>query len=207
MKTYLFLAQLLFGINAFAQNASSEDEFLCMRDLKEMMNPRHYYEPENRGTILYFLREGHDVGMFDREHNPAMLIIERRSLQVCPMNFGSDGNARFRVSDGAGSLKMAYNPSAAPHFRDLGMFTSAPTRPCENALTGASQTAATAVLQKIIKQALKSYLIQNGNQATIPSNCNGAAGLTQYDISQVRDEASRAEPVPAPTTAPVPTNN
>jgi hypothetical protein len=189
MKKYVFIAQMLFVFNALAQNTSSEDEFKCMRELRAHMNPRHFYEPANRGTILYFLREGHDVGMFDRSHNPGMLIIEKSSIQICPMDFAHDGNARFRVSDGAGTLKMAYNPNASPNFRDLGFWSSAPSRPCENALEG-PQVATTAILQKIIKQALRGYLAQKGSASPLPGFCKGAAGLAAYDIQQLRNEVA-----------------
>ena len=205
MKKYIFLAQILFALNALAQNTSSEDEFSCMRELRAQMNPRHFYEPANRGTILYFLREGHDVGMFDRSHNPGLLIIERSSIKICPMDFAHDGNARFRVSDGAGTLKMAYNPNASPNFRDLGFWSSAPTRPCENALAG-PQTATTAILQKIIKQALRGYLAQNGSTSAIPGVCNGAAGLAAYDIQQLRNEVAASDTPPSSDSA-VPGSN
>lgn len=201
MKKYAFFAQLLFGLNALAQNTSSEDEFRCLRELSAHMNPKHYYEPANRGTILYFLREGYDVGMFDRSHNPGMLIIEKNSIQICPMDFAHDGNARFRVSDGAGTLKMAYNPNASPNFRDLGFWSSAPTRPCENALEG-PQTATTAILQKIIKQALRGYLTQNGSASALPANCSRAAGLTDYDIQQLRSEVAAAGTTPSGSNSP-----
>jgi hypothetical protein len=52
MKKYVFFTQLLFVVNALAQNTSSEDEFRCMRKLNAHMNPKHYYEPANLPWIL-----------------------------------------------------------------------------------------------------------------------------------------------------------
>ncbi|MBY0384347.1 hypothetical protein K2X05_04235 [bacterium] len=195
MKKYIFIAQFLIAISAFAQNKSSEDEFSCLRELQSLMDPKHYFELKDRGTILYFLRDGYDVGMLDRAHNPAMLVIEKNSLQVCKMNFDHTGNIKFKVSDSSGAIKMAYNPNSPPYFRDLGAMSSAAGRSCANALEGATQTKTTEALQRIIKKALKAYFTQNGNLIPVPQNCSGAAGITASDVDKLRDDVSRAMPV------------
>ncbi len=202
MKKYIFLAQLLFVLNALAQNTSSEDEFRCLRDLRSHMDSSFFHELAGRNTILYFMKENGEagVGMFDRAHNPTMLVIEDNALLVCNMDFDHKGVINFKIAEeGFDTLKMAYT-NATPHFRSSGWFP--PRRPCENALTGPTQTTATAALQKIIKQAMRKYLTQNGSAGALPVNCNRAAGLTEYDIQQLRSEVAGAGTTPSGSDSP-----
>ncbi len=206
MKKHLFLFQLFFAANGFAQNTSSEDEFRCLRELRSQMDSRFFYEPAGRNTILYFMRENGqaNVGMFDRAHNPTMLVIENDALLVCNMDFDHRGAINFKIEEEAvETLKLTYT-KASPHFRDSGWFP--PRRPCENALTGSSQTQATDALRNIIKQGLRGYFTSNGAQSLLPANCNGAAGLREEDIQLVRDEVAAIISAPASTAPAGPTS-
>jgi len=191
MGKILFLIQFFFVTQAIAQTTSSRNEYMCLQELSAYMSPRHYHQPQGHNSILYFLNEGYDVGMFSREYNPALLVIERDSVQLCGVSFNHENIVRFRVEDSSGTIKMAYNQSGPPHFRELSWYNSAPSRPCVDALGGSQSSRTREMLKKIILQALGRYLQQNGAQSSISMNCSSAAGITSYDLQQLRADMAQ----------------
>lgn len=189
-----------------------ENEFKCLREMaeKEHLKDSRFIDLYPSKTMLFFLNDNKEFGIYDRDFNPAVLQIEGNRIVVCKVVLNSRGQAKFMVDHGnEPDFAMQYVEDVAPHFRKLGGWSStmptivggAPNRKCKD-VTGESQSQEK--IKRIILDLIRKDMSKEKGKAAVENyvvstSCGSSAGIKDYDLNELKKELLRGSSAPSKT--------
>ncbi|MBY0385270.1 hypothetical protein K2X05_08940, partial [bacterium] len=155
------MTKIIFILVAFLNSMARADdkfvnEFKCLKSLSLYLSEAKFIDLTPRNTMLFFLKETNEFGMYSNEMNPAVFQIEGGRIVACALQLDHKGTAKFMVNDKSGpGQAMMYTDKEKPYFRPLGVWGStmptivggAPDRNCKDV---SGDTKASEMLKKII---------------------------------------------------------